>query len=91
MPARGPDSRVYPWGNAFIEGNVVYYYNADFQPADVGRRPGGKSWVGAYDMSGNAWEWTNTIYRPYPYTPDDGREEYSETGAVLHVLRGGSI
>ena len=93
--ARGPDSLTYPWGNVLIAENVAYnrvesqgtadVVNADGSPA----RPGGASWVGALDLSGNVFEWTSTRYDdldysqqtldlqalfPYPYRPDDGRE-----------------
>jgi formylglycine-generating enzyme required for sulfatase activity len=54
--------------------------------ADVGSyRP--NAW-GLHDMHGNAWEWTRSAYRPYPYRPDDGRND--ETKALRRVVRGGS-
>ena len=56
--ARGPDALMYAWGNEFVVDNVVYHDNSDDRAASVGSRPGGVSWVGAYDMSGNAWEWS---------------------------------
>jgi formylglycine-generating enzyme required for sulfatase activity len=87
--ARGPDGLVYPWGNDFVEDNVVYEGNSG-GTAEVGSRPGGVSWVGAYDMSGNVWEWVSTISAPYPYDPDDGRENDYDTHS-LRVIRGGSF
>jgi formylglycine-generating enzyme required for sulfatase activity len=70
--ARGPDGLLYPWGDDFVNDNLVW--NTP-QAADVGSKPGGVSWVGALDMLGNAWEWVNSGYAPYPYTDADGREE----------------
>jgi len=43
---------------------------------------------GLYDMHGNAAEWTRSVYRPYPYRENDGRNDPSATG--LRVVRGGS-
>jgi formylglycine-generating enzyme required for sulfatase activity len=88
--ARGPDNLVYPWGNSFVAANTVYYGNSGDRTADVGSRPGGVSWVGAYDMSGNVYEYTSSIYLPYPYDPTDGRENLADTTS-RRVLRGGSF
>jgi formylglycine-generating enzyme required for sulfatase activity len=87
--ARGPDSWIYPWGNTFAVGDVVYYGNSGDQTANVGTKPGGASWVGALDMSGNVWEWTTSLYRPYPYNASDGRENSVDVSSA-RVLRGGS-
>jgi formylglycine-generating enzyme required for sulfatase activity len=92
--ARSPDSLIYPWGNDFVGDNVVFYDNSNNETADVGSRPSGVSWVGAYDMSGNLWEWISTIYNqeefPYPYNADDGRE--SNIYIISdRVLRGGAF
>lgn len=91
--ARGPDNLKYPWGNDFVADSVVYSGNSSNQTADVGSRPGGASWVGALDLSGNVWEWVSSIYDrdrfPYPYKGDDGREDNNDTNS-LRVLRGGS-
>jgi formylglycine-generating enzyme required for sulfatase activity len=60
--------------------------------APVGSYPDGASWVGALDLIGNVWEWTNSLYWAYPYNSIDGREQ--DTGDrtdVARVLRGGSF
>lgn len=103
--ARGPDGLLYPWGNEFDSTALNFCdencppsgtYERDpsaddgyAQLAPVGTFPGGVSWVGAQDMAGNAWEWTSTIYQPYPYTFEDGREDQSMADA-FRVLRGGT-
>jgi formylglycine-generating enzyme required for sulfatase activity len=43
---------------------------------------------GLYDVHGNAWEWTRSAYRPYPYVDDDGRNDPPAGEPV--VARGGS-
>jgi len=47
---------------------------------------------GAYHLSGNVVEWTQTVYRPYnrerPYADDDGRNR--DDAAEARVARGGS-
>ncbi len=54
--------------------------------ADVGSyRP--NAW-GLHDLHGNAWEWTRSAYRPYPYRADDGRNDLSGSDRI--VVRGGS-
>ncbi len=95
--ARGPASRSYPWGDSFTEGQdddkAVYTGNSGNNTAKVGSKPAGVSWVGAYDMAGNVFDWTSSIYDrqkfPYPYNANDGRESKDDTTS-LRVLRGGS-
>ena len=88
--ARGPESLFYPWGNEFVATNAIYTGNSNGITADVGSRPGGASWVGALDMSGNVSEWVHSFYAPYPYTPLDGRETLVSAVSDGRVLRGGS-
>jgi formylglycine-generating enzyme required for sulfatase activity len=44
---------------------------------------------GLHNMHGNAAEWTRSLYRPYPYDADDGRNEADVKGK--RVVRGGSF
>ncbi len=84
--ARGVDNLAYPWGDNFNFANVV---SGTTHTADVGSKPAGASWVGALDMSGNVWEWTSSLFQPYPYSATDGRESPTDTTGA-RVLRGGS-
>lgn len=44
---------------------------------------------GLHSMLGCVWEWTSSLYRPYPAIEDDGRDDLGAPGA--RVLRGGSF
>jgi len=40
-------------------------------------------------MAGNVWEWTNSLFKGYPYEAKDGREKMDDQ--VSRVLRGGAL
>lgn len=86
--ARGPDNLMYPWGNELVVENLTFDGNSVGQTQDVGIRPAGVSWVGAFDMSGNVWEWVSSIHKSYPYDANDGREDMTDTTSQ-RVYRGG--
>jgi iron(II)-dependent oxidoreductase len=59
--------------------------------ADVGAFPAGDSTSGCRQMFGNVWEWTASVFGPYPGFVVDPYKEYSEPWFGNHrVLRGGS-
>jgi formylglycine-generating enzyme required for sulfatase activity len=60
--------------------------DGSFVTADVGKyQP--NAW-GLHDMHGNAAEWTRSLYKPYPYDDQDGRNDIAAAGR--RVARGGS-
>lgn len=85
--ARGTAGRKYPWGDAppSPERAVAGRRRGDL-PA-VGSAPRGATPEGLLDMAGSVQEWTSTLYRPYPYRADDGREDPAQPGE--RVTRGG--
>jgi formylglycine-generating enzyme required for sulfatase activity/tRNA A-37 threonylcarbamoyl transferase component Bud32 len=86
--ARGTVARIYPWGNDLPTGSLLNYNNDVGDTTKVGSYPDGASVYGVLDMAGNVWEWTGTLYKPYPYEADDGREDLRSPEA--RVLRGGA-
>jgi len=100
--ARGPEGTIFPWGNE-LDGVRLNFCDANCASAwaeqdvddgyegtaPVGSYPQGASWCGAQDLAGNVWEWTASLYRPYPYQADDVREDPTSTGS--RVLRGGAF
>jgi len=82
--ARGTDGRAYPWGNDWDTGKC----NVGSGTKSVGSYPTGASPFGLLETAGNLWEWTNSIYKPYPYKANDGREDPNDVGS-RRVARGG--
>jgi serine/threonine protein kinase/formylglycine-generating enzyme required for sulfatase activity len=81
--ARGTSKRRYWWGNdEFIAANANA--GSSLLPVDGSRKNPFK----LTDMLGNVWEWTSTLYRRYPYSATDGREDPSAGGP--RVARGGA-
>jgi formylglycine-generating enzyme required for sulfatase activity len=87
--AAGPDGHRWPWGDEFIEGYSNTRENSATGTTAVDAYcPQGDSQEGVADMVGNVWEWTSSLFRPYPYDANDGRESQEADG--WRVLRGGS-
>jgi formylglycine-generating enzyme required for sulfatase activity len=85
--ARGPAGLEYPWGDKWDPDITNTGENAgnDEGIVAVGSFTRNKSPYGAYDMSGNAWEWVADWYDAYP-----GSTYHSEDfGKKYRVIRGG--
>ncbi|HEX8136940.1 MAG TPA: bifunctional serine/threonine-protein kinase/formylglycine-generating enzyme family protein [Pyrinomonadaceae bacterium] len=81
--ARGADGRLYPWGNRWGAGLA----NADGASrvlANVGKYKGASPF-GAFDMVGNAWEWTASVLSSY-----SGERLPVVASKDTKVIRGGS-
>jgi len=72
--ARGTDGRAYPWGDKFDVKKANTSEGSKEGTVKVGSYDGGKSPYGAYDMSGNVWEWVDAW---------DSKKQY-------RIARGGS-
>ena len=91
--ARGNRDWEYPYEGDFDSAKSNTFETHLRRPAPVGVFPEGSTKSGIFDMSGNSYDWTSTIYDqenyPYPYQAGDGRENKSSSAS--RVLRGGSF
>jgi eukaryotic-like serine/threonine-protein kinase len=86
--ARGAqDERIYPWEGGELSCGFANYQSCNGDTTPVDQYEKGKSPYGVYDMAGNVWEWTSTMFKPYPYDAADGREEQLKPGD--RIIRGG--
>ncbi len=84
--------RTYPWGEAAPDTYKCNHNNIVGQTTPVNIYPAGQSGYGCYDMLGNVWEWTASVFQgyegfmPYPYAG------YSKVyfDGQHQVLKGGS-
>ena len=87
--ARGKKDRMYPWGDSLPSEDLVYAGYPSGVTVAVGSRPHGATPEGILDMAGSLAEWTTSLFMPYPYHADDGREDQTSPGE--RVTRGGRL
>jgi formylglycine-generating enzyme required for sulfatase activity len=87
--ARGPKGRRWPWGTTFNPENCNTKVLGIGQTTPIQQfSPQGDTPSGVGDLVGNVWEWTSSLYKPYPFDMNDGRQDPLAPG--WRVLRGGS-
>lgn len=85
-----PGKRRYPWGDAPPDPSRANLDGGALGTIDVAALPAGDSAFGCRQMLGNAWEWTDTVFEPYPgFTPDMYRDYSMPLFGQTRVLRGG--
>jgi gamma-glutamyl hercynylcysteine S-oxide synthase len=86
-------AREYPWGSDPPDDRRGNFDFQEWEPVPVGSRPAGASAWGIQDLVGNGWEWTSTIFGPFPgFSPMASYPEYSADffDGQHYVMKGGS-
>jgi iron(II)-dependent oxidoreductase len=58
--------RVHPWGDAPPDASRGVFDFSSWDPEAAGSHPRGASAWGVEDLVGNGWEWTSTVFAPFP-------------------------
>jgi formylglycine-generating enzyme required for sulfatase activity len=85
--ARGPESRVYPWGNTYDPAKANL--DGGTKAVAVGTYPAGASWVGAQDMAGNAMEWVADWWSDTYYAESPPNDPTGPAVGVIKIEKGG--
>ncbi len=57
--------RAHPWGDVTPSSEFGNFDFKRFDPEPVGQYAAGASAFGVYDLVGNGWEWTSTLWGPF--------------------------
>jgi formylglycine-generating enzyme required for sulfatase activity len=92
------ERRRYPWGDEW-DSAKCHIDRVDEGTAPVGAySPRGDSAYGCAGMAGNVYDWCRTRWGtsgdqcdyPYPYDPEDGREDPAGGREMIRIVRGAS-
>jgi ergothioneine biosynthesis protein EgtB len=89
----GDAPRPLPWGDAEPTSAHGVFDFQSWEPEPAGSHPAGRSAWGVEDMVGNGWEWTGTIFEPFPgFVASPSYPEYSADffDAAHYVIKGAS-
>jgi formylglycine-generating enzyme required for sulfatase activity len=103
--ARGPEGRVFPWGNVYnpylvnhgslsLPGGETDARDGFAYLAPVGSFPDGATPLGVVDLAGNAAEWVSDFFEPdahgFGYPQASQVNPKGPSHGLLHVVRGGN-
>lgn len=86
-------SRIYPWGDALPDAMHGNFDFERFDPEPVDAHPAGASAWEIEDLVGNGWEWTSSVFGPFPgFEPMASYPQYSTDffDGRHYVLKGAS-
>ncbi|MGH9451672.1 MAG: SUMF1/EgtB/PvdO family nonheme iron enzyme [Terriglobia bacterium] len=87
------ETRMYPWGGATPSAALGNFDFTHWDPTAVNAHPRGASAFGVMDLLGNGWEWTSTVFAPFPgFKPYPFYPGYSANffDGKHFVMKGGS-
>ncbi len=84
----GHEGRAYPWGDEADPEKANYADTGIGGTSVVGCFPAND--YGLYDMVGNVWEWTRSLWQPYPYDRIEAREAIEAGEGKDRIVRGGA-
>jgi len=85
--------RLYPWGSTPPDASRGNFNFTSWAPAAVDAYPGGASAFGVAELVGNGYEWTSTLFKPFPgFKPFPFYPGYSANffDGNHYVMKGGS-
>ena len=87
--ARGPDGRIFPWGDSFDPALLNSHDSGPFDTLPVGSFPAGASPYGLLDAAGQVFEWTASPGNPGRFLVKGGSWDDSGCGICRPAARHG--